>query len=393
MKKTVRYPVTEMYHQFLGIPYDEEVVPFPNFGTVLIQHRRYLPDKPAFSWFQKESYTFYQWSSCVRSLSGQLTTAGLNGGTPVLVKCVAEPGSILLFHALLDAGIPAVVLSKEEQFVDFPLELKPIGIEGYISCKFPVNKISGIPFPQAILSQIPQIDDPLDIPYVRLDNPAVYKRVNNVWAEYSQYNILSASQSVGKELSLFREGRVSFSKTITDLSDWLMAVVTPFYYGSEIRFDEPFYLENTEKILKEKKCQVIIPDIDPKQIGETDKIPDDRLRDVTFLYIAKNHKISRLNLPYPWRELWIDDRCSGNGYIMNGQEGRMCKAMDFMIAEAPRSHGEWGHLILSGHSLPNALFISEKNDVDSFFKQYFLTSLCVRKPTIPHTDFILLEDQ
>ncbi|HDT12505.1 MAG TPA: hypothetical protein ENO01_02490 [Candidatus Marinimicrobia bacterium] len=391
--KTVRYTIPSEYHQYLGIPYDEEVVPFPNFGTVLIQHRRYLPDKRSFSWFQKESYTFFQWSSCVRALSRQLIESGLNGSTPVLVDREPKPESILLFHALLDAGIPAVIISKEEHLVDFPDDLFPVAIEGYMAVKFPVKKISGIQFSNLILSNIPHIDDPLEIPCVRLDYPAVYARVNNVWAEYSQYNILSASQSVGKELSLFREGRVSFSKTINDLSDWLLAVITPFYYGSEVRFDEPFHVANTEKILKEKECQVVVADIDPNQIVDRGNIRDDTLRDIAFLYVAKDDTLSRRNLPFPWRELWNDDRCSGNGYFFQGKEGRMCKAMDYQIEKISESNKEIGHLILSGHSLAQALFLPEKTAPVSFLKRYFLTSLYVRKTSNMPPDFILLDDQ
>jgi|GEM_PF-3572273 len=394
--KTVRYPIPSVYHEFLGIPYDEEVVPFPNFGTVMIQHRRYLPDKTAFSWFKKESFTFYQWSSYVRALSDELIKTGLNSATPVLVERVLKPESVLLFHALLDGGIPAVVLSGEDQISDFPEDLTPVAIKGYISRMFSVKNISGIKPFHIILSQIPEVDEPLKIPYVRLDNPAVYARVNHVWAEYSQYNILSASQSVGKELSLFREGRVSISKKISDLSDWLFAVLTPFYYGSEVRFNEPFHEGDIEKIIKAKESQVVIPDIDPEQIRIPEAIPPDRLRDTAFLYIAKGNKVSKRKLPYPWRELWNDDRCSGNGYFINGLEARMCKAMDFQIEpgqKSPDSQEKSGKLILSGHSLTNALFLPENTDRDLFLKRYFLTSLYIKHSLNIPPDFILLEDQ
>ncbi len=392
MMKTIRYPLPELYHDYLGIPYDEEVVPFPNFGSVLIQHRRYIPDAPAFSWFQKKSYSFFDWTSCVRTLSGQLLKAGLNSRTPVIVERVTKPEMILLFHALMDAGIPAVVISGEEPFHNFPEDLTPVAIDGYVSQKFPVKIVTDIPFPQSLLSQVPLINDPVEIPYVRLDYPAVYARVQNVWAEYSQYNILSAAQSVGKEFSFFRAGRVSFSKTITDLSDWLIAVITPCYYGSEVRFDEPFRVEDTENILKEKKIQVVITDIEPDQIIISDVNPNDSLRDAAFICIAKDNKLSRRKLPYPWRELWTDDRCSGNGYIFNGLEARMCKAMDFQIFPE-QNHNNSGQLILAGHSLPNALFLPDNNEQDIFLKKYFLTPMKVRVPDNNPPDFILLEDQ
>ena len=34
-----------LLHSFNGIPYDEEVVPFPNFGAVVFQHNRELSGK------------------------------------------------------------------------------------------------------------------------------------------------------------------------------------------------------------------------------------------------------------------------------------------------------------------------------------------------------------
>jgi hypothetical protein len=384
-----RILVPEAYHAYLGIPYDEEIVPFPNFGTVLIQHRRYLPDKPAFVWKNVSPFTYKEWSSGVRLLSDALKQAGLNVSSRVCLKPDLSPETLFLFHALLDGGIPAFFTADSESGSTLPLPGEVILPEEYV-LKGP-GDISGSIYSvvDSLLHTRPEAEDPFDVPYISLDHPALFLSVEEIWYEFTQYNLLSAAQSVGKELSLFREGETLFTKEISDSADWLFAALTSFYYGSTTRFDTGVDAQKAESLLKEKKIQVLVPDISKTGVFSLDLTTDDVLRDTVILY--RDSRTGRIpkTLPYPWRYFWTAPVFAGNGFFISGRTGKCCKGMDFMVSDS----SDKGQLVLLGHSLPHAVWMKKTEQLEAVLKKHLETPFRVRCEDPQRRTFIVLDDQ
>ncbi|MDK2975719.1 MAG: hypothetical protein PWP06_194 [Candidatus Marinimicrobia bacterium] len=384
----IRTLVPEKYHTYLGIPYDEEIVPFPNFGTVLIQHRRYLPDKPAFIWKDVPPFTFKEWGSGIRLLSDALKKEGLNVSSKVCLKPDLSPETIFLFHALLDGGIPAFFAANSDSASTFPLPGDVILPEEYI-LKGPTGTYESIhSVVHFLLHTRPEAENPFDIPYVSLDHPALFFSKEEIWYEFSQYNLLSAAQSVGKELSLFREGETLFAKQMTDPADWLFAALTTFYYGSTTRFDTDVDAQKAESILKEKKTQVLIPDISNTGVFSLDLTIGDVLRDTAVLYRdSRTGKIPE-TLSYPWRYFWTAPIFAGNGIFINGRTGSCCKGLDFKVSDSP----EGGRLLLLGHSIPHAIWMEKVENLEDILKNDLLTPFHVHCKDPQRRSFIVLDD-
>ena len=171
---------------YLNIPYDEHIVPFPNFGSVILQHAREFPDKTAFftpdhaiSYLQLLQY-------CISS------------------ELKVDQHDLLTLFAKLYKGIP------------FKLNFKdPLDIRMNIS----INKFDNI--------------DYFNPPYVRLDDQAL---ILNEKYDFTQYNILVAAQAVGKAFKLFREGAAYCPAEIKSAADLVFGVLGPLYFGKSIYF-------------------------------------------------------------------------------------------------------------------------------------------------------------
>jgi hypothetical protein len=391
----IRVPIPDQYHRYLGIPYDEEIVPFPNFGTVMIQHRRYMPDKTAFTWDAEYSFTFREWSSCVRTLSEDLKFAGFTRNTPLLIKPDKTPESILLFHALLDGGIPVVPVFDSVSLDSFPSSLQLKKCEKLNHTTPDIQQTFRLQRVREILHARPSVKEPLEIPYIRLDHPAVFFPFSDSWGEFCQYNLLSAAQSVGKELVLFREGDTLWTRDIHDLADWLFAALFSFYYGATTRFAGTFNPDETGKILKEKKIQTLIPDIsrDEMYVGRAN--PEKILRDTVFLCRIVDSRTIPWNLPFPWRMYWTADHFSGNGVFLNDGKGICCKGLDFRIKELNNQDdlsGAEGQLQLTGHSFLHALWTKRSGQTETFIQNLITTPFRIRVDDPRRMHFIVLDE-
>lgn len=195
-------------HTFLDIPFDEHVVPFPNFAAVLMQHGGRLPDKAALV-FSDRSYDYAEILEFCRRFD------------PIkrdFIFTMQDPQKELLpMLALLYQGIPFGL--------DF-VSGSPATLPGYESRHY--------------------ID--IDIPYVQPDHPAVI--LNGQW-QFSQYKVLAAMQAVGRVFRLFRPGDACLHLPLASMNALLFAVMAPLYFGKSIRFD----LENPAAALMNGKTQ------------------------------------------------------------------------------------------------------------------------------------------
>lgn len=182
-------------HTFLDIPFEEHVVPFPNFAAVLMQHARKDPEKNALI-FSGISFSY-----------GDI----LN----FCQKNIPQKGSFLF------------------NIHDPQKELLPILALLYHGIPFSLDFISG---KGAVLPEFEsQNDINTDIPFVQHDQDALI--LNRKW-RFSQYNLLAASQAVGRVFHLFRPGNACSLLPVNSMQDLLFALLAPLYFGKSIYFDK-----------------------------------------------------------------------------------------------------------------------------------------------------------
>ncbi|MCF7832989.1 MAG: hypothetical protein K9N05_05395 [Candidatus Marinimicrobia bacterium] len=184
--------------EFLDIPYNEHIVPFPNFASVLMQHAREFPDKIALQ-LEEKSYTYFDLLNICLSYK-------LNKDNDYKIKIVNIEKEVVFLLALLTRGIP--------------FELKFMEPGTYVS-EDQIGKY--------------KIIDYFDPPYVRLDDKAF---VLNGEYEFSQYNIMVAAQAVGNAFKLFREGAAYCFPEMFSIADLVFGVLAPLYYAKSIYFIE-----------------------------------------------------------------------------------------------------------------------------------------------------------
>ncbi|MDZ7795600.1 MAG: hypothetical protein U5N56_00490 [Candidatus Marinimicrobia bacterium] len=85
-------------HEFLDIPCDEHIVPFPNTAAVIMQHAREFPERTAFQ-FPDSSYTYSELLGICRNIS-------LPENTGIVLSFKDIQNSLMLMLALLYRGIP-----------------------------------------------------------------------------------------------------------------------------------------------------------------------------------------------------------------------------------------------------------------------------------------------
>lgn len=252
-----------MKSDFINIPQDELLVPFPNFGAVLMQHARVMGTKTA-----------------LNLGSGPVSYAQLLHfcRTHICEDISPEFGLDSYSDAVLDL-IACLYHGRTLQF-EFGKDI-------------PIKMIS--PYPVSI-----------DVPYVRLSTPALTFSDESGKYEYSQYHLLCAAQAVGNAFHLFREGdAVLFSKisSITDLTAGLLACL---YFGKTIHFEEIISLES----LFQAKVQYVYTAVLEKYISaDSKKI----LRDGAVL-CCKNNSGTNADFIY---KLSPTPGCSGLGNIID----------------------------------------------------------------------------
>ncbi|MDD3806804.1 MAG: hypothetical protein PHE86_02035 [Candidatus Marinimicrobia bacterium] len=369
-----RFLISEHFHTYLGIPYDEEMVPFPNFGTVLIQHQRYLSKKIAFQWGDKYAFTFQEWTSCVRTLSTAILTSEFRTQTPVLLSLSADPVNMLLFHALLDGGIPAVFIPQKKEIETFSLPFTLIEPDKHV-IHSPDNTQETLTIAaEKILNCRPKMPEPFYVPPLRLDHPAVYTLLGDVWVEFTHYNLLVSAQSVGKELALFRDGDTLFSTPVRDFADLVIAGLTSFYYGATTHFYTEVDTLRAQKILQEKKTQLLIPDIKRVDIFELSQDALDYPRDMAVLYRDPAILYLPEKLPFPWRFFWTAPVFGGNGFFVKDKKGVCCKGVDIKVKNGENE----GQLMLFGHSIPHAVWLPQQGMLETTVNNMLLTPFRVK---------------
>ena len=200
-------------NEYLGVPIDEKIVPFPNFGSVLLQHAREFPDKIALQ-FKNRNYSY-------KALLEECLSLPLSDKIVQLSFMSIENDLIILLSCLC-LGIP------------FKLDFK--GSSNLILKDLEKNEI-----------QIKYFEPP----YVRLDDKAFILNENY---EFSQYNVLVASQAIGNAFKLFRDGAAYCPENISSITDLVFGVLGPLYFAKSIYFtfnDNPdFYQYAWNRMIK-----------------------------------------------------------------------------------------------------------------------------------------------
>jgi hypothetical protein len=178
---------------FLDIPYQEHIVPFPNFASVLMQHARAFPEKPALDF-----------GSVTHSYSELLKLClSLDIPKNIVISMKQPENDLILLLASLSQGLPFKLDFSSQSTLDYD--------------KLDRKKVDYHPF---------------EPPYVRLDDIAF--SLKDIF--FSQYNVLVAAQAVGNAFKLFREGASYCSADIRSISDLVFGVLAPLYFAKSVYF-------------------------------------------------------------------------------------------------------------------------------------------------------------
>jgi hypothetical protein len=192
-------------NEYLGVPFEEKLVPFPNFASVLLQHAREFPQKIALI-FEDRAYTYLD-------LLKECLSYNIND-VEYEINLVQVQDSIILILALLTQG------------KNFKLDFLKSGT--YVREKS---------------SKIYNEIDYFDPPYVKLDDKAFLLKDKY---EFSQYNVLIAAQAVGQAFKLFRDGAAYCPKSVFGIEDMIFGILAPLYFAKSIYFykiDKPDFFQ------------------------------------------------------------------------------------------------------------------------------------------------------
>jgi hypothetical protein len=185
-------------NEYLGVPFEEKLVPFPNFASVLLQHAREFPIKIALS-FKDTDITYSQLLQfCI---------------TAEIKECYEQ--DLTFGNARTDLLPLLVMLYRGTPFkLNFERNVKDVD-------EYQIGDINEIDF--------------FDPPHVKLDDKAF---VLNGEYEFSQYNVLVAAQAVGQAFKLFRDGAAYCPKSVFGIEDMIFGILAPLYFAKSIYFYE-----------------------------------------------------------------------------------------------------------------------------------------------------------
>lgn len=320
----------DVLHSFLGIPYIERTVPFPNWATVFLQHAHALPDTVALEW-NSGAVTYLQLYHWLMNTDEQVA------GKPSFLWKPGENGQeILLLFAMLFSGVPVTA--------DFGNRVK------------------------MSLPELPDIHSPLLktmepnyqlLPYIRQTSPALIVSLPGLAdIQFTQYNLMCAAQSLGKTFNLFRPGNVVIHHALTNLSDLVLSLLAPLYFGKSIHFLPG---KNPSGIISgilsgdiHYAYVPILPDMQPDTPEE--KI----LRDATLLCDLNQTPLKILaQAPSFVKGIIPLDMMAGTGPVLDHS---------LTVEEVPASElatDTAGQLSIRGHSLFDS-FINSDSDWDQF---------------------------
>lgn len=284
-----------MKNDFLDIPSDELLVPFPNFGAVLMQHGRNLGGKTAMD-LESGPISYAQLLLFCRTHTSQDLSPACG--------LTSYSQSILNFIACLYHGIAV------------HLEFKNT---------IPIKMVA-----PDMLSE--------DVPYVRLSTQALSLTEKGQKYSYTQYHLLCAAQAVGKAFHLFREGDALLFSQLSTLTDLTAGLLACLYYGKTTRFSDA---PDLESFFQGKTQYVYTPVLD-----QFKKTADSRVLKNSAVLCCSNN--SGTNAGFIYR-LTPHPACSGLGNIMDSN-GNYIQLLGLNNPQDSNSDDEpSGHICVDPH--------------------------------------------
>ncbi|MEA1987170.1 MAG: AMP-binding protein [Candidatus Marinimicrobia bacterium] len=322
-------------HTFNGIPYDEEVVPFPNFGAVTFQHNRELAEKICLK-NSSISWSFSDINNLILKLQSYFDEIGIGKNDVVGLSFGSNPVEILLFFALMFRGAIIQPIFPTYSEIDISKLFKKseakiiFNFQSDNSYSQLKSKIIDIANQQKFLTKIGNIKQKeATLPYLQLKHPALRMLINKIGiVEFNQYNLLTSAQSIGKLFHLFRPGISILNHNIEDLTDFIYSIFAPFYYGKTVEIDEKITDEKIVKMLNNGSIHYsYLSDDFDCELGKIKLNSNKILRDATIIINIKNQK-NNFKVPkeLPITKIFGDDYSCGVGVIID--ENNNWKCMD-----------------------------------------------------------------
>jgi hypothetical protein len=324
----------QLLHSFLGIPYSEKTVPFPNWWTVFRQHYDARPEQAALQ-DGNHSINYGKLLGLIERGFQLLSQRGIRKGDSVTWPWKGTLSDQLLLLTLLAYGAP-VIFAPERAIPKMTAVLT-------LSDDDPLRHLEtepAAPIPEAAQSAKMS-------PYINLSDAALICRLaDDSEILFSQYNLLNAAQSLGKIFNLFRSGAALTPRLPLSVSELSLSLLAPIYFGKEIQI-EP---EIPTSAILEKICGGIVHFCylhQPEKLISTRYQTCKTLRDATLLLNLKNSE----EQPFPKnafiKGIFPLDEMAGVGPIIS---------QDAIVLETPASELilKNTQLHIRGHSLFDA---------------------------------------
>ena len=377
-----------LLHSFNGIPYDEEVVPFPNFGAVIFQHKRALGEKTSIE-DNSICWSFADVNNWILKLQNYFDEIGVGEKDVIGLSFGNSPIEILMLFALLFKGaiIQPIfpIYSKDEADELFEKSKAKIIFDFNSESKINYKNSQLIKFSnhKEFISKIKKYSEKESLlPYLRLKDPALrfYEKGIGV-IEFNQYNLLTAAQSIGKKFHLFRPGISILNHKIQDLTDFIYSVFAPFYYGKTIKIDEQTSDENIFKNMSEGKIHYsyLGTNFEKSELTKIEYSFNNILRDAAVVINVKNKKTAfRFSEHSSIVKVFGDNISCGVGLIFD--ENGNGKCMDNIEVAIVDNDGEQvfsntkGKLAFRGHTIFDNLLTKNIDDCNSIKNGWFITN-------------------
>ena len=368
-----------LLHSFNGIPYDEEVVPFPNFGAVIFQHKRALESKISLE-NESISLSFLEVNNLILKLQNYFDKIGISEKDIIGLSLGNDPIEILLLFALLFKGaiIQPIfsIYSKDETNELFDKSKAKIifnlDLESKTNCEDSQEiKISNT---QEFLSKVEKYDGKEDVlPFIRLKHPAlrIFRKEIGVM-EFNQYNLLTAAQSIGKIFHLFRPGISILNHKVQDLTDFIYSIFAPFYYGKTIYINDKISNEIIFKKISDEKIHYsyLGTNFEKSKLIKSDYNFNNILRDATVVINVKNQELNfELSKQLPITKIFGDDFSCGVGLIFD--ENGNYKCMDNIEVSEKQN----GKLAFRGHTIFDKLITKKIDDCNFIKNGWFISKI------------------
>jgi len=324
----------DLLHSFNGIPYNEEVVPFPNFGAVVFQHNRELGGKLGLT-NELFNWTFSDINNLILKFQTYFAELGIKKNDVIGLSLGNSPVEILMFFALMFKGIIIQPIFKEysEEEVEKLFHNSEANFLFNINSNYKYKNLNSqiidIIDNKKFVSEIEKyekIED--DLPFVNLKQPTLRMLLKNIGiVEFNQYNLLASAQSIGKTFHLFRPGNAIINHTIRNLTDFIYSVFAPFYYGKTVKVDERISNKNILELMSDGEVHYSYFGVnyDVNELQKIDYNFINIIRDATVVINIANQKTSfKLSKKLPITKVYGDDISCGVGIIFDENDNWKC---------------------------------------------------------------------